>query len=157
MKRLSILLLSLPIAATAGPIDFSGHSGERAFENDLWFCDDATNAGCGSETLEHGQNLERVLDMGKHELCFDCWNPQSNENAWNVKLTPLGSKTNQSRVRDEIVLASTNLEFDSSLIPDFADGRPFGPRLFDPEDARQPVPEPSTSPLNCLTCKAMAI
>ena len=138
MTRLTILLLSLPIAANAVPMDFADGYGDKSLESDLWFCED-NNGACRAEIRGLGRNLEKILAKTQHELCFDCLNPNSNENAWIVRLTPVISTTRQTQLSDQIVLATLNHEPGAFSNPDFDDGRPY-----DPEEPTHRVSEPST-------------
>jgi hypothetical protein len=147
MTRLAILLAILPLAANAGPIDYPERLVEKGFgSRNAIYCDgeDSTAGDCEAELRGYGRNLDKILAKAQHELCFDCWNPRSNANAWIVRLTPLVSKRVQNRRDDPIdsalvMSSSLSYNFQPLLDPDFDDSRPY-----DPEERLHTIAEPST-------------
>jgi len=158
MKRLAILLATLPIAANAGPIDHPKRFVDKGFgSRAAIYCDgeDKTAGDCEAEIRGYGRNLDKILAKAQHELCFDCWNPRSNANAWIVRLTPLVSQRRQNRRDnpiDSALVTSSSLSYDFQplLNPDLDDGRPY-----DPEERPHTVAEPSTLALLALGLAAI--
>ena len=156
MKRLALLLLILPMAGNAVPIDPPGRDAVRNQWNVVsMHCDRNEDAACDFELRDHGRILQRLMARAIAESCFECLSLSGYQGTWQMDVGPFLRYLGRSNWPRKTGFMSSGNNVEPLIMVSVAGFKPDADFNNGPKENTHRVSEPSTLALLAIGLAAI--
>ena len=156
MKRLALLLLLLPMAGNALPIDPPGRDAVRNQWNVVsMHCERNEDVGCDFELRDQGRILQRLMARAIAESCFECLSLYGYQGTWQMDVGPFLRYLGRSNWPRKSSSRMSGNSVGPLTMVSVASFKPDADINNDPEENTRRVAEPSTLALLAIGLAAI--